>query len=201
MKNFLQERGLELSSEKTKVTYIQQGFNIRKYDNKLFIKPSRKNVGSFLEEIKQYIESNPAAQTNELIRKLNSKIRGWANYHRHVVAKRIFQQVDHVIFWSVWRWIKKRHPNKSASWRYKKYFRTQHQDRWIFFAKTNNKDKDPEVLDLLKAANTPIVRHLKIQSQASPFDPTYEEYFKQRERKLRKSTRKLGYLQISLREA
>ncbi|HLB43548.1 MAG TPA: group II intron maturase-specific domain-containing protein [Gammaproteobacteria bacterium] len=33
-----------------------------------------------------------------MVRKLNSKIRGWANYHRHVVAKRIFQQVDHTIF-------------------------------------------------------------------------------------------------------
>ena len=45
---FLAERGLVLSPEKTKITYIEDGFdflgwNIRKYDGKLLMKPSKAN--------------------------------------------------------------------------------------------------------------------------------------------------------------
>lgn len=36
-------------------------------------------------------------------------------------------------------------------------------------------------LDLIRASQTPIKRHLKLQSQANPFDSKYEEYFKKRE--------------------
>ena len=44
---FMNERGLELSPEKTVITYIDQGFdflgqNVRKYNGKLLIKPSQK---------------------------------------------------------------------------------------------------------------------------------------------------------------
>ena len=51
---FLQERGLELSPEKTVITHVREGFdflgqNVRRYPNgKLLIKPSRKSIGSLL---------------------------------------------------------------------------------------------------------------------------------------------------------
>ena len=46
---FLQERGLELSQEKTTITHIADGFdflgqNIRKYNGLLLTRPSKKNV-------------------------------------------------------------------------------------------------------------------------------------------------------------
>ena len=45
---FLAQRGLTLSQEKTRITHITDGFdflgfNIRKYNGKLLIKPSRKS--------------------------------------------------------------------------------------------------------------------------------------------------------------
>lgn len=45
--DFLQERGLTLSEEKTKITHIDDGFdflgyNIRKYKGVLLIKPSKR---------------------------------------------------------------------------------------------------------------------------------------------------------------
>ncbi len=54
---FLAERGLVLSPEKTKVTHIRDGFdflgwNIRKYDNKLLMKPSKANVKAHLDKIR-----------------------------------------------------------------------------------------------------------------------------------------------------
>src|SRR6266446_648075 len=54
VEQFLQERGLELSPTKTVITHVEHGFdflgqNVRRYPNgKLFIMPSKKNVGTFL---------------------------------------------------------------------------------------------------------------------------------------------------------
>jgi RNA-directed DNA polymerase len=92
VKQFLRERGLELSAGKTHVTHIQNGFdflgqNIRKYGRKLLITPAQKNVQAALTKIREIIEKNKSATQENLINKLNPVIRGWANYHRHCVAK------------------------------------------------------------------------------------------------------------------
>jgi RNA-directed DNA polymerase len=61
---FLGARGLELSKEKTRITHIQEGFdflgqNVRKYGDKLLIKPSRNNVKAFLGKVRDILkESN-----------------------------------------------------------------------------------------------------------------------------------------------
>ncbi|HBD9309312.1 TPA: hypothetical protein KLD61_001384 [Legionella pneumophila] len=186
VEQFLHERGLELSAEKTKITHIQDGFeflgfNIRKYGRKLLIKPSKRNVKAFLEDIKHTLQSSYSISTDIMINNLNPKIRGWANYYQHVVAKKTFSKVDSEIFWMIWRWVKRRHPQKSAEWRYKKYFRTQGNNRWVFHTLTRDKLGNIKPLDLIKASQTPIKRHLKVQAQANPFDSKYEEYFKKRE--------------------
>ncbi|MGS2764372.1 group II intron reverse transcriptase/maturase [Sinomicrobium sp. M5D2P9] len=120
--NFLKERGLELSIGKTKVTHITEGFdflgqNIRKYkcgkdQFKLLIKPSKKNVQSFLNRIRQDCREAGSKDQAALIRTLNPKIRGWANYHRSVVAKETFSKIDHIVWRQTWRWAKRRHANK-----------------------------------------------------------------------------------------
>ena len=51
---FLAERGLELSDEKTVITHIDDGFdflgyNIRKYKGVLLIKPSKKSLKKFMQ--------------------------------------------------------------------------------------------------------------------------------------------------------
>jgi RNA-directed DNA polymerase len=97
--SFLKERGLELSLEKTKITHINDGFdflgfNIRKYSNKLLIKPSASSVKKFSENIKETIQKLGNATTSGLIGSLNSKIRGWTNYYRGCVAKEIFSDID-----------------------------------------------------------------------------------------------------------
>src|SRR5919198_6572291 len=77
---FLQERGLALSQEKTKITHIADGFdflgqNIRKYNGKVLIKPSKKNVHTFLADIRRVIKGHKQVQTVALIDMLNPKIR------------------------------------------------------------------------------------------------------------------------------
>ncbi len=93
--SFLKERGLELSQEKTRITHIDDGFdflgfNVRKYNGTLLIKPSKESISSFLGDIRKTIKSKYTATTEGLIYLLNTKIRGWANYFKHVVAKRSF---------------------------------------------------------------------------------------------------------------
>src|SRR6202790_4060930 len=121
VEQFLRERGLELSPTKTVVTQVTQGFdflgqNVRRYPNgKLLIKPSKKNVKRFLAGIRKTIKAALGKSAADLINELNPKIRGWANYHRHVVSKRTFNRVDHLIFYKLWQWARRRHPNKGPS--------------------------------------------------------------------------------------
>lgn len=194
---FLKERGLELSQEKTTITHIEDGFDflgfsVRKYSGKLLIKPAKKNVLSFLKDIRVLIKENGTAKTEELIRKLNARIRGWANYYRHAVSKETFSYVDNCIFQAAINWMKRRHPNKSISWMRNKYFRRQHMRNWIFSTKIRNKEGELTNLDLFLASSVKIKRHVKIRNEANPFDPAYREYFEKRAKRSKISPRDAG---------
>src|ERR1035438_8241047 len=100
---FLAERGLQLSPVKTRITHVSEGFdflgqNVRKYGGKLLIKPSCRNVKAFLDNVRETIRVNRSAKQETLIGLLNPMIRGWANYHRHVVAKKTYTTVDYHIW-------------------------------------------------------------------------------------------------------
>lgn len=175
---FLSARGLSLSEEKTLITHIDQGFdflgfNVRRYESKLLIKPAKKGIKTFLDTIRDCVGSNQAAKTENLIKLLNPKIIGWANYYRSVVSKKIFSYVDHQIFLCLWRWAKRRHSGKTIGWIWNKYFHGTFKSRNIL----NLKASKPigEFGFLAKAASVPIVRHIKIKADANPFDPKQQE--------------------------
>lgn len=182
---FLAERGLELSLEKTQIVHIKDGFdflgfNIRKYQDKLLIKPAKKSITTFLSKIKQVIKNHPTIKTSELIGMLNPKIRGWSYYYRHVVAKRVFGYVDDYIYRRLSHWTKRRHNNKNCTWIGKKYFHKRGNYNWIFFGTKDKKDGSKEVVELQKASQIPIKRHTKIKAEATPYDPDYVKYFANR---------------------
>ncbi|HEX2712840.1 MAG TPA: group II intron reverse transcriptase/maturase, partial [Candidatus Acidoferrales bacterium] len=187
VEHFLQERGLELSPTKTVITHVEHGFdflgqNVRRYPNgKLLIKPSKKNVKTFLDGIRRTIKAAQGVSAADLIDDLNPKIRGWANYHRHVVSKRTFGRVDHSIFSSLWKWARRRHPNKSPRWFKPKYFDRHGNRNWSFFGETCDDEGQTNKVWLYCAKSTPIKRHVKVQGEANPYDPTYETYFEERE--------------------
>jgi RNA-directed DNA polymerase len=188
VETFLAERGLQLSPTKTAITHISEGFdflgqNVRKYDGKLLIKPSDKNVKAFLGKVREIIRVNCSMKQETLINLLNPMIRGWANYHRHVVAKATYSTVDHHIWQALWRWARRRHPNKPKGWVYRRYFRTIGHRRWVFATETRGRDGQPRLLKLRLAMETRIVRHVKVKSDANPFDPAWECYFAQRKSK------------------
>ncbi|MEX3954368.1 group II intron maturase-specific domain-containing protein, partial [Paraburkholderia sp. EG287B] len=85
---------------------------VRKYGGKLLIKPAKANVQRFLRKLRETVKASATLRHDELIRKPNPLLRGWANYHRHGVSKRIFAEVSHAVWQCLWRWARRRHPNK-----------------------------------------------------------------------------------------
>jgi hypothetical protein len=46
----------------------------------------------------------------ERLQILNPMLRGWANFYRHAWgAKRVFNRIDHYVWWTIFRWVRKRH--------------------------------------------------------------------------------------------
>lgn len=181
IEEFLRERGLELSQEKTRIVHIDQGFdflgwNFRKYSGKMLIKPSNKNVKMFYDKVSEIIKSWHSKSPESLIAKLNPVLRGWAEYHKGVVAKATFSKLDHLIYWRLMRWGLRRHPRKTRKWVLERYW-TRMNDRWDFGGGRNKKrDKTIGTALLNKLADTPIVRHMKIKGDYNPYDPDWMVY-------------------------
>jgi RNA-directed DNA polymerase len=194
VERFLMARGLELSQDKTRITHIEDGFdflgqNVRKYAGKMLIKPSKKNVKTFLDKVRGVVKGQKTAKHLDLIRQLNPIIRGWANYHQHVVSKETFHSIDREIWKCLWWWVNRRHPNKGLRWIKDKYFKSLGTRNWAFAAKETFPDGKEKGWYLVKASEIPIRRHIKIRAEANPFDRQWEVYFE--ERFLRKIDRKL----------
>ena len=182
---FFKTRGLELSQEKTRITHIEEGFdflgqNVRKYNGKLLIRPSRKNVRTFLEKVRRVIKANKQAAAGVLIALLDPIVRGWAYYHRHVASSATFSKVDTAIFDCLWRWARRRHRNKPSRWIYKKYFERLDGRRCYFRNKSRAEDGKLKITRLSWASSVPIIRHVKIRGEASPYDAHWETYFERR---------------------
>ena len=188
VKEFLTERGLELSMEKTQVVHIGDGFdflgwNIRMFRNRTFIQPAKKNKKAFLAKVRAVIRANKAITQSHLIWTLNPIVRGWANYHCHQVSSDSFRWVDHHIWRSLWRWAKRRHPTKSCQWVRERYFPPVGNRSWRFAVEVKKANGDHFWQKLVYASETKIKRHRKIRAKANPFDPAWDEYFEKRRRK------------------
>ncbi|WP_288861729.1 group II intron reverse transcriptase/maturase [uncultured Bacteroides sp.] len=173
IEKFLEQRGLALSMEKTVITHINDGFdflgwNFRKFKGKLIIKPSHKSMSRITEKISGVIKDNRTATQETLICKLNEVIVGWANYHHSTCAKRSFGTIDHRIWEMLWKWSKRRHPNKSKGWIVRKYWKTHKGRKWTFMS-------DKNILFLMM--DMPIVRKGQMALDKNPFlDPGYFEH-------------------------
>lgn len=176
VKNFLSQRGLELSETKTFITHVSDGFDflgwtVRKHGDMLARKPSKKNVKSFLDKIRIKLKELRTERQAEVIYRLNPIIRGWANYHRSQMSSRTFAKCDHHIWEALWRWAKRRHPNKGARWIKKRYFKIINGREWRFVDGQNM---------LLNLSGFTKQVHIKIKSDANPYDPNDEAYFAKR---------------------
>lgn len=189
---WMSKRGLELSPEKTLITSMEDGFdflgfNARHYNGKLLIKPSKKKVLAFCTRIGKEIKNLSSVKQEVLINKLNPILRGFANYYKGVVSKETFNYISHRVWQYLWRWVKRRHPNKNTKWVRKRYFKTLNGNTWTFACTVSDRRGKEKNLSLYPIAYTPIERHIKVKGEASPDDPDLKEYWDKRFQKLGKS--------------
>lgn len=179
---FLAKRGLKLSKSKTVITHIDEGvdflgWNFRKYKGTLLIKPSQRSIEKITETIREIIHKGAAWTQEDLIKALNPVILGWANYHRHSVAKKTFNRLDSILWNMLWKWAKRRHSNKSHSWIVQRYWHSEGTNNWTFRIVTAK---------LYRFSEMKIRRHCMVKLDANPFLDRI--YFLTRKERLIKQT-------------
>ncbi len=183
IEKFLSERGLELSEEKTSITHIRKGFTFlgqtfRKTGNKLRITPAKEGVLTLQKKVKEVIRKHRSSPMEGLIKPLNSILRGWGNYHRHVVSSYVFYKIDSYVYNELWRMLKKRHGNKSVKWLFKKYWTVSGKDH-VFTVKTKYKEKN-RLLTVFQLSSIKIQTFRRIRVKANPYLPEFQLYFRKR---------------------
>ena len=170
------EVGLTLSDDKTHITEISTGFdflgfNFRKYDGKLLIKPSKDNVNKVISKLRSIF--NRTDNTHTLILKLNPVITGWGNYYRHVVSKQTFRHIDQKVWEMIKRWLGKKHKSISHDTLWK-YHKSINNNNWHFA------DRDTDTT-LVKMVKIPIKRFVKVRKDMRVYDTNAKGYWANRE--------------------
>ena len=188
LNDWLSNKGLKLSTEKTKIVHLTEGFdflsfNVRHYAVphtktgwKLLIKPSKEAVQKIRDKLRQEWLRLIGHNVDVVIAKLNPIIRGQANYYRTGVSSEIFKGLDKWLFQRQYRYTKRTHPNKNWKWRQERYWgrlNLDRQDYWVFGNKETGRH-------LLKFSWFNIKRHILVKGKSSPDDPSLKEYWKQR---------------------
>ena len=186
---WMKQRGLTLSDEKTKIVHLTEGFdflgfNVRHYKDqttktgfKLLIKPSKQSVQNIRNKLRNEWRNCRGKPVSAVIKKLNPIIRGEANYFRTGVSSKIFNSLDHWLYEKQKRYAKRTHRNKSHKWRKAKYWGILNLDRafdkWVF----GNKETGAY---MLKFAWFKIERHILVKGKSSPDDPNLKDYWRKR---------------------
>jgi len=131
IENFLRERGLTLSEEKTKIFGIQKesldflGYRFKYQDrwkkcysffkNKIgqsgiALFPQKSKLLSLVAKIKEIIQKSSNDHAFTLITKLNPIIRGWCNYYNLGESSYYRNKLRYYLFKLCWKWAKKKHP-------------------------------------------------------------------------------------------
>lgn len=184
VEKFLAERGLTLSEEKTMITHIRNGFNFlgqnfRKHGRVLHITPALDGVLAIKRKIGELTRKHVSSPMPVLIKKLNETLRGWANYHRHVVASEAFSRIDTYVFEQLWRMIRQRHQNRSKKWLIQRYW-TAAGRKYVFAIRSKTTKEVEKVYQVVRICAIGIRRHIKIKADANPYLPEFGRYFWER---------------------
>jgi group II intron reverse transcriptase/maturase len=127
---FLREQlGLELSEQKTLVTPVTAP--IRFLGHHLRVRHRHPAQGGGLvsttvipkdrshrlrERIKDLFRSGTTRKSlADRLQILNPMLRGWCNFYRHAwLASRVFSKLDHYVWWTIFRWLRKKHERVRA---------------------------------------------------------------------------------------
>ena len=138
---------------------------------------------AFLEKVRGVIRQNGTAKQESLIRLLNPILRGWADYHRHISASSAYRKAEMVLWQSLWRWAKRRHLKKSTAWVANRYWHRLGRGKRVFAVLAGDDAPRSRAMEawLVDPTKTSIQRHVKVRSNANPFDAYWRDYFEARE--------------------
>jgi RNA-directed DNA polymerase len=188
LKEWLKQRGLTLSPEKTKIVHLTEGFDFLGYtirhhkDSrtntgwKLLITPSEDSVRKIRDKLRAEWRKVRGRNAEAVCRQLNPIIRGWGNYHRVVVAARVFDGLDHWMYERASKWARNSHRNKSSSWILHQYWdptNPEPAERWTFRHRASG-------TFLQKFRWMYIKRHVLVRGTASPDDSRLKDYWRGR---------------------
>jgi RNA-directed DNA polymerase len=180
LKQFLwEELRIELSEEKTKVTYLTDGIDFLGFhiqlmfpkDNKpwLRVSPTQANLKKFKAKIKQQTKRGTTFVTSEMrFKSLNRLIRGWGNYYRHVSFKHDARELDFWINKRVLIWLKNKHQGKGVRWilrRYKTREVTGKRNRWNFGVQDS---QNGQMVYIAKLSDIPLKKYRRTKP-ANPY--------------------------------
>jgi RNA-directed DNA polymerase len=193
---WLSDMGLELKPSKTKLTHTLKeiegnvgfeflGFHVQQYPvgnyrcaknphGKLLgfntiITPSKAKVKTHLAKIAKVIDHSKSDSQAALIKALNPMIKGWSNYYSTVVSKETYSSVDHLTWQKLRAWARRRGKGNINK---EKYWKTVGDRNWCFSTE--------EGYMLTLHSDTPIVRHIKVKGEASPYDGNWIYWSKRR---------------------
>jgi RNA-directed DNA polymerase len=183
---WLTPRGLAFNQDKTKIVHLSEGFdflgfNVRRYNRKLLIKPSKAAIRRLRERLAAEMRILRGGNAMTIIATLNPIIRGWAAYYRGVVSSELFGSLDSYLWKLLYKWATWRHKNKPKNWivgRYFGKFNKSRNDRWVFG------DRDSGAY-LVKFSWTAIQRHVLVKGAASPDNPALTAYWATRRNKVK----------------
>ena len=174
IKTFLAQRGLSMSDEKTRICNIEDGFTImsRTYirkDGIVYSYPSDTAVERFIGELRVFIATNKKSQ-RDLIRSLNSRLKGWAEYHRYSDAGDAFRRVDAAVQTALWESAVEKHPNMQlAKIKSKYWYKDRDGSYWYALP-------DDKTVRVVRLADTLLIMQDKVKTNANPFlDLEYTE--------------------------
>lgn len=149
------------------------GWNVRRQNGKVLVKPSQKNVHAFQPKARETIKANGSAKQAALIRQLNPILRGWANYRRSQAASKAFQHADAQVFAALWRWARRRHPQKGRQWIRRKYWKSEGNRQWVFATRMFEDPEQLVAVPPVSLAGVKIRRQIKAKADFNPFDPEW----------------------------
>lgn len=94
------------------------------------IRPGREGIQRHMAQVKRMIGELMAASQETLIERLNSIIGAWVA--SSAPSARDLAACDHQLEWLLWRWARRRHPNKGQGWIRERYWRTDQGRHRVF---------------------------------------------------------------------
>lgn len=183
IEKFLESRGMRLSPKKTVISNLWDGFNFLGFNARLYqdskretgkvllIKPSKKSVLRIMEKISTVVKLHGQGTEAHLIERLNPILRGWGNYVRTGVSKRIFSKVRHHTWRVIWGWLIKKYPNESKPTLAHRHYKRIQGQSWVFVG-----ERDSKTIQLFDIQSIAIKRKILILDK-NPYDAMEAEYF------------------------